>query len=129
MAARGGARTGAGRPKGVIGVKRKLDAEQMAKADEAIRAVVPGAFDGDAYLFLAGIYKNPDVPLPVRMKAAETAIAYERPKLQAIEHSGDAENPLTVVHDILGDLDGLSRSLPNAKGKDKGEAGGPAMAS
>jgi hypothetical protein len=37
----------------------------------------------DAHSFLRAIYQNPNVPLPVRMKAATIAIEYERPSLKA----------------------------------------------
>jgi hypothetical protein len=69
----------------------------MQKAAEAIKAVTPDCFDGDAYMLLASVYKNQQIPLPIRLKAAETAIGYERPKLAAIEHSGDEDKPIGIV--------------------------------
>jgi hypothetical protein len=41
--------------------------------------------------FLQTIYRNPEVPLPVRMKAAAIAIEYELPRLAvtAMVNSGD----------------------------------------
>jgi hypothetical protein len=74
----------------------------MQKAQEIISEAFPGAFEGDAYLFLSAIYKNPENPLPIRMKAAETVLGYERPKLAAVEHSGNADNPLQVIGHIFG---------------------------
>jgi hypothetical protein len=38
-------------------------------------------FEGDSYAFLATLYKNTELPLHVRLSAATTAIAYERPRL------------------------------------------------
>lgn len=32
--------------------------------------------------------------------------------------SGDVDNPLTIVHEILGSVDGLTRGLPNGSGAD-----------
>ena len=47
---------------------------------EAVGAL-PDAFEGDSYAFLATVYKNQALPLGVRLDAAKTAIAYERPRL------------------------------------------------
>jgi hypothetical protein len=35
----------------------------------------------DALAFLKSVYQNEKVPLPVRMRAAQIAIEYERPRL------------------------------------------------
>ncbi len=85
----GGKRPGSGRRKGSESIRRKLTPDQMAKVSEAVKGVIPNAFEGDAYALLASVYKNPDLDLPLRMKAAETAIGYERPKLSAVEMKAD----------------------------------------
>jgi hypothetical protein len=41
-------------------------------------------FEGDSYAFLATLYKNKDLPLHMRLDAAKTAIAYERPRLSDV---------------------------------------------
>jgi hypothetical protein len=46
---------------------------------------LPDAFEGDSYAFLATVYKDKTQPLHVRMDAAKTAIAYERPRLSNVE--------------------------------------------
>ena len=38
-------------------------------------------FEGDGYAFLATVYKDTRQPIGVRLDAAKTAVAYERPRL------------------------------------------------
>jgi hypothetical protein len=38
-------------------------------------------FDGDAHAFLVSVYRNEDLELDPRIKAAGLALAYERPRL------------------------------------------------
>lgn len=114
----GGYRPGAGRPKGThIGakIKSRLTLEQQARAAEAVQLVngENGAFPGDAYALLAWIYRSPDLPITLRMRAAETAIAYERPKLAAVEVKSDNKDPLHVISEIMALLEGTGRDLPS----------------
>lgn len=62
-----------------------------------IEQTIPGAFLGDSHDFLMTIYKDPTQPMPLRIDAAKASIGYEKPKLAAIEHSGDPENPVETV--------------------------------
>ena len=60
----------------------------MAKAAvvaQAIEAVMPGAFEGDAHAFLMSIYKDPTQETPIRVQAASKAIGYEKPALSSVE--------------------------------------------
>ena len=113
----GGYRPGSGRPKGThtgAQLKSRLSPEQQARAAEAVRLANEdcGAFPGDAYALLVWIYRSADLPITLRMRAAETAIAYERPKLAQVEVTGDASNPLRLVHEIMAVLQGTGRGLP-----------------
>jgi hypothetical protein len=51
-----------------------------AVADEFAEAV-PDAFSGDGVAFLQTVYKNPNLPLGVRIDAAARAARFERPML------------------------------------------------
>lgn len=78
-----GIRTGRprGRPKGA---KSKATIEREAAAAEAVARVeekLQGAFEGDAHALLVAVYKDGDLPLPVRIDAAKAAIRYEKPAL------------------------------------------------
>ena len=52
----------------------KTVAEEFAEA-------VPDAFTGDGVAFLQTVYKDPKLPLAVRMDAAAKAARFERPML------------------------------------------------
>ena len=61
---------------------------------------------------LMTIYKDPNQPLDVRMDAAKAAIAYEKPRLAAIEHGGT----LGIIshEDRLREIEAMNASLPAA---------------
>ena len=116
----GGYRPGGGRPKGTHAgaqLKSRLSPEQQARASEAVRlANADGpTFNGDAYALLSWIYRSEDLPLSFRMRAAETAIAYERPKLAQVEVKGDDDSSMRLVHDIMQLLQGTGRGLPSGE--------------
>jgi|SRR5580700_5572163 hypothetical protein len=89
--ARGGARPGAGRPKGTgLKLKRQNREQLERKAEKSIGAAVQRLkrvrakiFDGDAHAFLVSVYRNEAIDLDPRIKAAGLALAYERPRLAA----------------------------------------------
>ncbi len=114
----GGHRRGSGRPKGShtgARLESHLSPEQQARACEVARlANGDGAtFNGDAYALLAWIYRSEDLPITLRMRAAETAIAYERPRLAQVEVMGDDHRPLQLVREIMQVLQGTGRGLPS----------------
>jgi hypothetical protein len=76
MGAPGQAKTG-GRKAGTPNKKTAALKQAVAEAVGAL----PDAFEGDSYAFLATVYKDKALPLGVRLDAAKTAIAYERPRL------------------------------------------------
>jgi hypothetical protein len=95
--ARGGARPGAGRPKGTTGTKKQYRERLERKAEKSIGAAVQRLkrvrakiFDGDAHTFLASVYRNEGIDLEHRIKAAIGAMPYERPRL--------ASTSVTVRH-------------------------------
>ncbi len=54
--------------------------------EDAVRkavAGIDGAFEGDAHAFLQAVYKDPDVPLEIRIMAASRALRVEKPVLSA----------------------------------------------
>lgn len=74
--ANGGARPGAGRPKGSRN-KPKTAPDVAGKPPES-RNIYP-----DAESYLAAVVEGREAPDPVRVQAAKTLILYQRPKLRA----------------------------------------------
>lgn len=90
----GGRREGAGRKPGQKS-KRTIEREQkVQEAAQVIESALPSAFKGDAHALLMTVYKDPNHPLPLRIDAAKAAISFEKPKLAAVQHSGDEDNPI-----------------------------------
>lgn len=123
----GGPRPGAGRPKGTHAgaqLKSRLSPAQQQRALDLVRLVNGDAetFDGDAYALLAFIYRSTDLPLSLRMRAAETAIAYERPKLASVIVK-EVGGPSDMLRDLMQLVQGTGRGLPS-----RSVAGRPAEA-
>ena len=80
-----------GRPRGrPAGAKNKRTEEREAAVRAAaafLEGTIDGAFEGDAHTFLIAVYKDPEMPLNVRVDAAKAAIGYEKPRLNASEHN------------------------------------------
>lgn len=76
----GNYKPGPGRPKGS---KNKRTIALHEAAQKAV-ASIDGAFDGDAHAFLQSVYRNPEVPLEVRILAASRALRVEKPSLSAV---------------------------------------------
>lgn len=82
-----GVRTGnpRGRPKGAKNKRTVEGLEKAGRLAEAISATMPGAFDGDAHALLMTVYRNPEVDMDLRVRAATSAIRYEKPALSSVE--------------------------------------------
>lgn len=76
---KGNYKAGPGRPPG------SKNKKTLALEEATLQAVatIDGAFDGDAHAFLQAVYKNPDVPLEIRIQAASRALRVEKPILSA----------------------------------------------
>jgi hypothetical protein len=103
----GNYKPGPGRPKGS---KNKKTLALEAAAREAMEGV-EGSFEGDAHAFLQSVYKNPEVPIEVRIVAATKALRVEKPALSAIgaklhaDLLAQAFEPITMIELIPGTKD------------------------
>ena len=93
-----GKRTGKprGRPSGAKSKHTREREERIAEAAAVIEELLPDAFKGDAHALLIAVYKDTEQPMNTRLDAAKAAIGYEKPRLAAVEHKGDPENPVHV---------------------------------
>jgi hypothetical protein len=82
---KGNYKPGPGRPPGRKNNKTLVLEEAARKA----AADIDGAFDGDAHAFLQAVYRNPAVPLEVRIMAAGRALRVEKPTLSASRNQVD----------------------------------------
>ena len=76
---KGNYKPGPGRPPGRKNNKTLALEEAVRKA----AANIDGIFNGDAHAFLQAVYRNPEVPLEVRIQAAGRALRVEKPTLSA----------------------------------------------
>jgi hypothetical protein len=83
MSTWGGHREGAGRPRGSQSPNTKARREAARQIVQRFEIDHPNAFPGDAVSLLQCVYRNPDVPLEVRIDAASKAARFERPALAA----------------------------------------------
>jgi hypothetical protein len=76
---KGNYKAGPGRPPG----RKNNKTLELESAIRKAVADIDGAFEGDAHAFLQAVYKNPDVPLEIRIAAAGRALRVEKPVLSA----------------------------------------------
>lgn len=88
MSNRGGRRDGSGRKKGSRNKATVNREQRMREVALALSAEIAHVFEGDSHALLMAIYKNEDLPLSTRLDAAKAAIPFEKPRLNAIDHSG-----------------------------------------
>ncbi len=86
-----------GRKKGTPNKRTAQRELRIREAAAAVASLIPGAFEGDSHALLMAIYKNPHNPIELRLDAAKAAIGYEKPRLAAVEHKGDKENPIGLL--------------------------------
>lgn len=93
-----GTRTGnpRGRPKGARNARTKERERLVREAAAAIEGALPEAFTGDAHAYLMAVYKDTRLPLKDRLTAATAAIGYEKPRLAAVEHSGELKQHIVT---------------------------------
>ncbi len=85
MSKHGGRRQGAGRKPGILTTKTREIAEQ---------AIQGGITPLD---YMLAILRDPTLKPEDRFEAAKAAAPYVHPRLAAVEHSGDKDNPLAFA--------------------------------
>lgn len=104
--AHGGKRPGAGRKPG-----------SLTKRTQEILAAA--ANDGVTPLeFMLQVLRDPGKTFEDRFKAAVNAAPYMHPKLQSVEHSGDADNPVGIA---------ITSAVPRADDADDDDQRHPAQ--
>ena len=76
---KGNYKAGPGRPPGSKNKKTLA----LEAAVQQVAASIDGAFEGDAHAFLTAVYRDPAVPLEIRIMAAGRALRVEKPALSA----------------------------------------------
>lgn len=76
---KGNYKAGPGRPPG----RKNNKTLALEEAARTAAAQIDDAFEGDAHAFLQAVYRNPEVPLEVRIMAAGRALRVEKPALSA----------------------------------------------
>jgi hypothetical protein len=76
---KGNYKAGPGRPPG----RKNNSTLAMEEAARKAAAQIDDGFEGDAHAFLQAVYRNPEVPLEVRIMAAGRALRIEKPALSA----------------------------------------------
>jgi hypothetical protein len=96
---RGGARPGAGRPKGSKSknyVRRRTRYQEAAvQAARKMEKAGIKPFKGDAHAFLVWAYQNPELDFGLRLEAAKAAAPFEKPRLSSTQVSAN-----TIKRDI-----------------------------
>ena len=110
----GGCRVGAGRPKRTTKgakLKSRLPKDQLDEVEAVVRAINGNSemFDGDAYAFVAAIYKNTRLPMMTRLGAAQIAIAYERQKLTKVHVVEDVDHEQAMIDELMAIIEASER--------------------
>ncbi len=89
---KGNYKAGPGRPPGSKN-KKTLALEEAARQ---AAASIDGAFEGDAHAFLTAVYRDPAVPLEIRIMAAGRALRVEKPALSASHSVSEVHGNIAV---------------------------------
>ncbi|MEH6726879.1 MAG: hypothetical protein V7703_12025 [Hyphomicrobiales bacterium] len=76
---KGNYKPGPGRPPG----RKNNNTLALEEAARKAMANIDDAFDGDAHAFLQTVYRDPNMPIEVRIAAAGRALRVEKPVLSA----------------------------------------------
>ena len=80
----GGKKPKIGRPAGALNKRTKAVAKAVEEAATTLATIIPGAFQGDAHAYMMAIYKDPSLPVELRLDAAKAAARYEKPALSSV---------------------------------------------
>lgn len=109
---RGGARPGAGRPKGAKTRRGRELVEAVVSASSDAGREIVGRFQGDAHAYMVEVYQNPDYPPELRLDAAKAAAPYEKPRLAALAVKTTTDDAILTLFDWLERQDaGLAKSM------------------
>jgi hypothetical protein len=96
---RGGQRDGVRRPRGAKNKRTAAVEAAMQVVAAKFKDAMPEAFDGDGVAYLQTVYRDPALPVSVRVDAAAKSARYERPALAAtLTRDVTPEGP--VVHKL-----------------------------
>jgi hypothetical protein len=79
-----GMKTG-GRQKGTPNRSTIERQQAYAERAEILHDALPEAFQGDAHALLMAAYKDPALPMDLRVDAAKAAVRYEKPALSSVD--------------------------------------------
>ena len=80
----GNYKAGPGRPPG----RKNNKTLALEEAARQAAASIDGAFEGDAHAFLTAVYRDPAVPLEIRIMAAGKALRVDKPALWCLRWAG-----------------------------------------
>lgn len=92
-----------GRPKGAQNRRTVELQDAMADAARKISEAMGLDAEVDAHALLTAVYRNPGLPIDLRVDAAKASIKFEKPALSSVEQTSDVQvqwaissEPLTV---------------------------------
>ena len=115
---RGGAREGAGRPKGARNQRTVAVERAMQVMAEKLKQAVPDAFEGDGVAYMQSVYRDPSFSHELRLDAAAKAARFERPTLAAVAVQQPPRARLDLSELTAGERDqliGLLRKVMGAR--------------